>query len=65
MLSSFTAPVPQPLQLRSQDANPRIVTSTSAGSSVSIPIPDSTGPTTFCLGANPIVSNGSVATAPT
>jgi anaerobic selenocysteine-containing dehydrogenase len=50
----------------SQDANPRIVTSFDLyGSSVSIPIPDVDRTDYFlCLGGNPLVSNGSVMTAP-
>jgi len=50
----------------SQDANPRVVTSYELyGSSVSIPIPDIDRTDFFlCLGGNPMISNGSVMTAP-
>src|SRR5262245_30156377 len=50
----------------SQDANPRIVASYELyGSSISIPIPDIDSTDYFlCLGGNPMVSNGSVMTAP-
>jgi anaerobic selenocysteine-containing dehydrogenase len=50
----------------SQDANPRIVTSHQLyGSSISIPIPDIDRTDYFlCVGANPMISNGSVMTAP-
>jgi anaerobic selenocysteine-containing dehydrogenase len=50
----------------SQDANPRIVASHYLyGSGVSLPIPDIDRTDYFlCLGANPVVSNGSVMTAP-
>ncbi len=50
----------------SQDANPRVVTSYELyGSSVSIPIPDIDRTDYFlCVGGNPLVSNGSVMTAP-
>src|SRR4029077_13175091 len=50
----------------SQDANPRVVTSYELyGTSVSIPIPDIDRTDYFlCLGGNPMVSNGSVMTAP-
>jgi len=50
----------------SQDANPRIVTSYELyGSSISIPIPDIDRTDYFlCLGGNPMISNGSVMTAP-
>jgi len=50
----------------SQDANPRIVTSYLLyGSSVTVPIPDVDRTQYFlCLGANPVVSNGSAMTAP-
>jgi len=50
----------------SQDANPRLVTSMwMYGSSVSSPIPDIDRTDYFlCLGANPLISNGSVMTAP-
>ena len=50
----------------SQDANPRLVTSMwMYGSSVSAPIPDIDRTDYFlCIGANPVISNGSVMTAP-
>src|SRR6266404_1552405 len=50
----------------SQDANPRVVTSYELyGSALAIPVPDVDRADYFlCLGANPIVSNGSVMTAP-
>jgi anaerobic selenocysteine-containing dehydrogenase len=50
----------------SQDANPRLVVSHLLyGSSVAMPIPDVDRTQYFlCLGANPVVSNGSVMTAP-
>jgi anaerobic selenocysteine-containing dehydrogenase len=50
----------------SQDANPRLVVSYLLyGSSVAMPIPDVDRTQYFlCLGANPVVSNGSVMTAP-
>jgi len=50
----------------SQDANPRIVASYELyGSSMSLPIPDIDRTDYFlCLGGNPMVSNGSVMTAP-
>ena len=50
----------------SQDANPRLVVSHLLyGSSASIPVPDVDRTRYFlCLGANPVVSNGSVMTAP-
>ena len=50
----------------SQDANPRVVTSYLLyGSAVTIPVPDVDRTDYFlCLGANPLVSNGSVMTAP-
>jgi anaerobic selenocysteine-containing dehydrogenase len=50
----------------SQDGNPRVVTSYLLyGSSVSTPIPDVDRTQYFlCLGANPVVSNGSAMTAP-
>src|SRR5262249_56637902 len=50
----------------SQDATPRIVTSYELyGSSISIPIPDIDRTDYFlCLGGNPMISNGSVMTAP-
>jgi len=50
----------------SQDANPRLVTSLYLyGSAATIPVPD-LDRTDFllCIGANPVVSNGSVMTAP-
>jgi anaerobic selenocysteine-containing dehydrogenase len=68
MLSAFTKALGTRNRFSSgsQDANPRIVTSYELyGSSVSIPIPDIDRTDYFlCLGANPIVSNGSVMTAP-
>jgi len=50
----------------SQDANPRVVTSYELyGSSMSIPVPDIDRTDFFlCLGGNPMISNGSVMTAP-
>ncbi len=50
----------------SQDANPRVVTSYYLyGSSVALPVPDIDRTDYFlCVGANPVVSNGSVMTAP-
>jgi anaerobic selenocysteine-containing dehydrogenase len=50
----------------SQDANPRIAVSYHLfGSAFSIPVPDVDRTSYFlCIGANPIVSNGSVMTAP-
>ncbi len=50
----------------SQDANPRLLTSYYLyGSSLALPIPDIDRTDYFlCLGANPVVSNGSVMTAP-
>jgi anaerobic selenocysteine-containing dehydrogenase len=50
----------------SQDANPRLVASYCLyGSSVSLPVPDIDRTHYFlCIGANPVVSNGSVMTAP-
>jgi anaerobic selenocysteine-containing dehydrogenase len=50
----------------SQDANPRVVTSYLLyGSAITIPVPDVDRTDYFlCLGANPLVSNGSVMTAP-
>ncbi len=68
MLSSFTKALGTRNRYSSgsQDANPRIVTSYELyGSSVSIPIPDIDRTDYFlCLGGNPMVSNGSVMTAP-
>ncbi|MBI3769886.1 MAG: molybdopterin-dependent oxidoreductase [Deltaproteobacteria bacterium] len=68
MLSAFTKALGTRNRFSSgsQDANPRIVTSYELyGSSISIPIPDIDRTDYFlCLGANPIVSNGSVMTAP-
>ena len=68
MLSSFTKALGtrNRFSAGSQDANPRIVTSYELyGSSISIPIPDIDRTDHFlCLGGNPIVSNGSVMTAP-
>jgi anaerobic selenocysteine-containing dehydrogenase len=50
----------------SQDANPRLVTSFYLyGASIAVPIPDVDRTDYFlCLGANPVVSNGSALTAP-
>ena len=50
----------------SQDANPRVVTSYELyGSALSIPVPDVDRADYFlCLGGNPLISNGSVMTAP-
>ncbi len=50
----------------SQDANPRVVVSYWLfGSGIAIPVPDIDRTDYFlCLGANPVVSNGSVMTAP-
>ncbi len=50
----------------SQDVSPRFATSWHLyGSSLSIPVPDIDRTTYFlCVGANPVVSNGSVMTAP-
>ncbi len=50
----------------SQDANPRLVTSLLLyGSSGSVPVPDIDRTDYFlCIGGNPVVSNGSVMTAP-
>jgi anaerobic selenocysteine-containing dehydrogenase len=68
MLSSFTKAIGtrNRFSAGSQDANPRIVTSYELyGSSISIPIPDIDRTDYFlCLGANPMISNGSVMTAP-
>jgi anaerobic selenocysteine-containing dehydrogenase len=68
MLSSFTKALGtrNRFSAGSQDANPRIVTSYELyGSSISIPIPDIDRTDYFlCLGGNPMVSNGSVMTAP-
>ena len=68
MLSSFTKALGTRNRFSSgsQDANPRIVTSYELyGSSVSIPIPDIDRTDYFlCLGGNPMISNGSVMTAP-
>jgi anaerobic selenocysteine-containing dehydrogenase len=68
MLSSFTKALGTRNRYSSgsQDANPRLVASYELyGSSVSIPIPDIDRTDYFlCLGGNPIVSNGSVMTAP-
>src|SRR5207245_8160276 len=67
-LSSFTKALgtKNRFSAGSQDANPRIVTSYELyGSSISIPIPDIDRTDYFlCLGGNPVVSNGSVMTAP-
>jgi anaerobic selenocysteine-containing dehydrogenase len=68
MLSSFTKALGTHNRFSSgsQDANPRIVASYELyGSSISIPIPDIDRTDYFlCLGGNPMVSNGSVMTAP-
>src|SRR5438093_7978224 len=68
MMSSFTKAIGtrNRFSAGSQDANPRIVTSHQLyGSSVSIPIPDIDRTDYFlCLGGNPVISNGSVMTAP-
>jgi anaerobic selenocysteine-containing dehydrogenase len=68
MLSSFTKAIGtrNRFSAGSQDANPRIVTSYELyGSSITIPIPDVDRTDYFlCLGGNPMVSNGSVMTAP-
>src|SRR5438034_547822 len=68
MLSSFTKAIGtrNRCSAGSQDANPRIVTSYELyGSSISIPIPDIDRTDYFlCLGGNPMISNGSVMTAP-
>jgi len=68
MLSSFTKALGTRNRYSSgsQDANPRIVASYELyGASISIPIPDiDRTDYFFCLGGNPIVSNGSVMTAP-
>jgi anaerobic selenocysteine-containing dehydrogenase len=68
MLSSFTKAIGTRNRFSSgsQDANPRIVTSYELyGSSISIPIPDIDRTDYFlCLGGNPMISNGSVMTAP-
>src|SRR5207245_8319548 len=67
-LSSFTKALgtKNRFSAGSQDANPRIVTSYELyGSSISIPVPDIDRTDYFlCLGGNPVVSNGSVMTAP-
>ena len=68
MLSSFTKALGtrNRFSAGSQDANPRVVTSYELyGASASIPIPDIDRTSYFlCLGGNPVVSNGSVMTAP-
>ena len=68
MLSSFTKAIGtrNRFSAGSQDANPRIVTSYELyGSSISIPIPDIDRTDYFLgLGGNPMISNGSVMTAP-
>jgi len=68
MLSSFTKAIGtrNRFSAGSQDANPRLVTSYELyGSSISIPIPDIDRTDYFlCLGGNPMISNGSVMTAP-
>jgi anaerobic selenocysteine-containing dehydrogenase len=68
MLSAFTKALGtrNRFSAGSQDANPRIVTSYELyGSSVSIPVPDIDRTDYFlCLGGNPMISNGSVMTAP-
>jgi anaerobic selenocysteine-containing dehydrogenase len=68
MLGSFTKALGTRNRFSSgsQDANPRLVASYELyGSSISIPIPDIDRTDYFlCLGGNPMVSNGSVMTAP-
>ena len=68
MVSSFTKAIGtrNRFSAGSQDANPRIVTSYELyGSSISIPIPDIDRTDYFvCVGGNPMISNGSVMTAP-
>jgi anaerobic selenocysteine-containing dehydrogenase len=68
MISSFTKALGtrNRFSAGSQDANPRVVTSYQLyGSSISIPIPDIDRTDYFlCLGGNPMISNGSVMTAP-
>jgi anaerobic selenocysteine-containing dehydrogenase len=68
MVSSFTKAIGtrNRFSAGSQDANPRIVTSYELyGSSISLPIPDIDRTDYFlCLGGNPMISNGSVMTAP-
>jgi anaerobic selenocysteine-containing dehydrogenase len=68
MLSSFTKAIGtrNRFSAGSQDANPRIVTSYELyGSSIALPIPDIDRTAYFlCLGGNPMISNGSVMTAP-
>src|SRR5262245_52121530 len=68
MLSAFTSALgtKNRFSAGSQDANPRVVTSCELyGSSVALPIPDVDRSDYFlCLGGNPVVSNGSVMTAP-
>src|SRR5437879_10989970 len=68
MLSSFTKALGTRNRFSSgsQDSNPRIVTSYELyGSSITIPIPDIDRTDYFlCLGGNPMISNGSVMTAP-
>ena len=68
MLSSFTKAIGTRNRFSSgsQDANPRLVTSYELyGSSISMPIPDIDRTDYFlCLGGNPMISNGSVMTAP-
>jgi anaerobic selenocysteine-containing dehydrogenase len=68
MLSSFTKAIGtrNRFSAGSQDANPRLVTSYELyGSSISLPIPDIDRTDYFlCLGGNPVISNGSVMTAP-
>jgi anaerobic selenocysteine-containing dehydrogenase len=68
MVSSFTKAIGtrNRFSAGSQDANPRVATSYELyGSSISIPIPDIDRTDYFlCLGGNPMISNGSVMTAP-
>src|SRR5215470_4146080 len=68
MLSSFSKALGtrNRFSAGSQDANPRVVTSYELyGSSISIPVPDIDRTDYFlCLGGNPMISNGSVMTAP-
>ena len=68
MLGSFTKALGTRNRFSSgsQDANPRLVVSYELyGSSISMPIPDIDRTDYFlCLGGNPMVSNGSIMTAP-
>ena len=60
------ADTPNCFSAGSQDANPRLMTSLWLyGSTTSMPIPDIDRSDYFlCIGANPVISNGSVMTAP-